>query len=498
MPEPTAAPTAHHPHPSRRAIMTGAIIAVVLLLAFILIGYVPRRARDKDLAARAQAAVLADSIRIVNVTRVDRADAASELSLPGTLQSSRTSPVYARSSGYVRRWYADIGQHVHTGQMLADIYAPDLDQQLAQSRQFLNNQRATLALNAVTLARWKVLYQDSAVTHQELDQFQATYDASVASVAAAVADVQRLESLVGYERVTAPFTGVITSRNVENGTFVTGTGTSSAPQPAGQGGNTLSGTQITGQLFTVSAIDTIRVYVGVPQSYAPSVQPGGPALLEVAELRGRTFAGRVARTANAVDFSSRTLLTEVDIANPSGALLPGMYGQVHFRFDRTSPPLLIPGTAMIYRLHGAQAAAVGPDSALHFRNLLIGRDYGTVIEVDSGLTDNDYVVSQPSDGLRNGQRVHARLEPEAGAPGDNPAGTAVPPPAPSAAGRAPAPASAPATPAPATPAPAAIPAPARSATKIPAGSTYKPPPEVNEGFPGAPVPAPPSANAPPH
>jgi hypothetical protein len=212
-----------------------------------------------------------------------------------------------------------------------------------------------------------------------------------------------------------------------------------------------------------------------------------PALLEVAELPGRSFTGRVSRTARSVDFSSRTLLTEVDIANPAGALLPGMYGQVHFRFDRTSPPLLMPGTALIFRLNGAQAAVVGADSALHFQNLKIGRDFGTVMEVDSGLTENDYVVSQPSDGLRNGQRIHARLEPEAGAPGDNPAAKPVTPPA--------TPGGAPTSTAAPAPAPASQASP-RPASKVPAGSTYKPPPQVIEGFPGAESPNPPPPSRP--
>jgi multidrug efflux pump subunit AcrA (membrane-fusion protein) len=493
MPESSTESTIHHhPHPSRHAIVTAAIIALVLLLAFVLLGYMPRRARDKAMATRARAAALADSIKIVNVSRVERADATADISLPGTLQSSRSASVYARSSGYVRRWYADIGEHVRAGQTLADIDAPDLDQQLAQSRQLASNQRATMALNQVNLERWKVLYRDSSVTKQELDQFQTNYDASVASVAAAEADVHRLEALVGYERVTAPFTGVITARNVENGVFVTGTGTSSAPQPSGQGGNTLSGPAAIGQLFTVSAIDTIRVYIGVPQSYAPSVHVGLPALLDVAELPGRSFSGRVARTARAVDFSSRTLLTEVDIANAGGVLLPGMYGQVHFQFDRTTPPLLMPGTSLIFRLRGAQAAVIGADSTLQFRNLRIGRDYGTVMEVDSGLTDGEYVVSQPSDGLRNGQHVHARLEPEAGAPGDNPPGQPVPPPT-GAAPRGGAPSSvAPSSVAPSGATPSAGKAPPPRARPVPAGSTYKPPPQVIEGFPGAP-----SQNTPP-
>jgi biotin carboxyl carrier protein len=223
----------HFKHPSGRVLTIAAVIVVGLIIVFILVGYLPRHSREKDLEARARAAVVADSVPIVDITRVARADVTSDINLPGTLQSNRTGSVYARSSGYVRRWYADIGQHVRAGQTLADIEAPDLDQQLVQSRQNVLNQQATMELNRVNLARWKILYQDSAVTKQELDTYQSGYDASVASVAAAQADVRRLEALVGYEKVTAPFTGVITARNVDNGTFVTGSGTTSASLPAG-------------------------------------------------------------------------------------------------------------------------------------------------------------------------------------------------------------------------------------------------------------------------
>jgi membrane fusion protein, multidrug efflux system len=478
-PRPTS-PDHHYPHPSRGAITIGAIVVVGLIILFIFVGYLPRHARTKDLEERARAAVIADSVPIVDVTRVAQADPTSEISLPGTLQSNRTASVYARSSGYVRRWYADIGQHVHSGQTLADIDAPDLDQQLVQSRQNVLNLKATLELNKVNLERWKILYADSSVTKQELDTFQAQYDASVAGVAAAEADVKRLEWLVGYEKVTSPFAGVVTSRNVENGVFVTGTGASSAPQPNGQGGNTLAGPQVTGQLFTVSAIDTIRVYVGVPQSYAPTVRTGLAALLEVQELPGRTFTGRVVRTANAVDFSSRTLLTEIDIANPSGELLPGMYGQVHFRFDRVTPPLLMPGTALIFRLGGAQAAVVGPDSVLQFRNLKIGRDFGTVMEVDSGLVNGDLVVAQPSDDIRDGQHVHVRPEPQGGAPADYPLNQQIAPPAKPDGGKSQGQNQGQNPSQGQTPKAGAKPA-------APGGSSYKPPPQVIEGFPGAPV-----------
>lgn len=251
------------------------------------------------------------------------------------------------------------------------------------------------------------------MTKQELDQHQTSYDAGRATVAAADADARRIEALVNYERVTAPFDGVLTERNVENGVFVTSAGTVSTPQAAGAGGNTLIGASAGTELFRVARTDTIRVYLGVPQAYAPAVHVGLEAALVAEELPDREFPGRVARTANSVDAASRTLLTEVDVLNPSAVLLPGMYAQVRFRFDRPNPPILMPAPALIFRTGSAQAAVVGSDSIAHFRNLMIGRDYGTVMEVRSGLRDNDYVVAQPSDDLRDGQHIRAKREPAA-------------------------------------------------------------------------------------
>ncbi len=225
---------------------------------------------------------------------------------------------------------------------------------------------------------------------------------------------------MGYERVTAPFDGVVTERNVENGVFVTPAGTVSTPQAAGAGGNTLIGAPAGSELFRVARTDTIRVYLGVPQAYAPAVHVGLAAALVAKELPGREFPGRVARTANSVDAASRTLLTEVDVVNPAAVLLPGMYAQVRFRFDRPNPPILMPAPALIFRTGSPQAAVVGSDSIAHFHNLTIGRDYGTVMEVLSGLLDSDYVVAQPSDDLRDGQHIHAKRE--AAAPGGDTAG----------------------------------------------------------------------------
>jgi membrane fusion protein, multidrug efflux system len=411
------------PGPSPRSLLTVGIVAGALIVVFILVAVLPDRANKRQLAERSKRAAEADSVPLVGIQRVARAGASSDLMLPGTLQSNHETPVYARASGYISHWYADIGQRVHAGQLLATIDAPDLDQQLSQARQQSANANATLQLNRVNLDRWKILYRDSTVTKQELDTFQSNYDASVASVAGADDNVRRLESLVAYERVTAPFDGVVTARNVENGVFITPAGTTTTPQAAGAGGNTLIGSTPTTELFRVARTDTVRVYLGVPQAYAPSVHTGLPSTLEIQELAGRTYSGHVVRTASAVDAASRTLLTEVDALNRDGSLLPGMYAEVHFQFARATPPMLIPATAMIFRTGSAQVAVVGSDSIARFHNLRIGRDFGDVMEVDSGLADGAFVVTQPSDDLRDGERVHARRESGGAAPGGgSPAG----------------------------------------------------------------------------
>jgi multidrug efflux pump subunit AcrA (membrane-fusion protein) len=460
---------------SHRSLLIVGIVAGVLFVAFILIGVLPDRANKRQLAERSKKAAEADSVPLVGIQRVTRAGASSDLMLPGTLQSNHETPVYARASGYISHWYADIGQRVHAGQLLATIDAPDLDQQLSQARQQSANANATLQLNRVNLDRWKILYRDSTVTKQELDTFQSNYDASVASVAGADDNVRRLESLVAYERVTAPFDGVVTARNVEDGVFITPAGTTTTPQAAGAGGNTLIGSTPSTELFRVARTDTVRVYLGVPQAYAPAVHTGLPSTLEIQELAGRPYSGRVVRTASAVDAASRTLLTEVDALNTDGSLLPGMYAEVHFQFASARPPMLIPATAMIFRTGSAQAAVVGSDSIAHFHNLRIGRDFGAVMEVDSGLADGAFVVTEPSDDLRDGERVHARRESESAAPGggspggrpENPGGgdsaTKRPVPGPSTRG------------APAQAAGAAAVASRRAA------------PQLREGFPGSPA-----------
>jgi membrane fusion protein, multidrug efflux system len=394
---------------SRRTLGIAAAVIVAALLLLFLVGLLPRRANRKVLEHRAAAAALADTLPLVTVVKVSHAPASADLTLPGTLEPIHDASVYARSSGYVASWSADIGAKVRAGQLLALIDAPDLDQQLSQAKSTEAQARANLAFAKSEAERWQQLAKDSVVTQDDLDQKNSAYQSQISLVSAAHDNVMRLEALVGYERITAPFAGVVTARNIDNGTYITATGTTDAPVTAGATGAPT-------ELFHVARVDTLRVYMGVPQAYATAMHAGLPADLEVEELPGRLFPGKIVRTADAVDLQSRTLLTEVDVANKDGTLLPGMYAEVHFRFSRPYPPILMPGTALIFRTEGAEAAVVGSDSIAHFHNLRIGRDYGTVMEVVAGLADGDMVVNQPSDALRDGQRVRARLIPESAQP----------------------------------------------------------------------------------
>jgi multidrug efflux pump subunit AcrA (membrane-fusion protein) len=452
--------------PSKRAVKIGAIVVGAALLVFLLIGLLPKRSEKKKLTARAQKSAHNDSIPEVTVAKVTHGDSVSDLALPGTIEGMHETPIYARSTGYVRKWYADIGQPVRAGQVLAIIDAPDLDQELVQARAQAAQAQSVLEYAHADLVRWQVLYRDSVVTKQELDQKQATYNADVATYDAARAGVVRLKELVNFDRVVAPFTGVVTARNVDDGVLVSAGGSSNSANPASLGGATIptpsSGQETSagatststssgdagsvnpsasqsvgsgaagagtssvggagGALFRIARNDTVRLYVGVPQSYAQGVKPGMKATVRVREISGRTFTGRVARTAQAFDASTRTLLTEVDVVNPDGLLLPGMYAQTSLKFDRAAAPIMLPSAGLIVRTQGPQAAVLGADSVVHMKPLLIDRDLGAALEIDSGLADGDVVVMNASDELREGQHVRPRPEPSNGAAGGNSAG----------------------------------------------------------------------------
>ena len=375
----------------------GATIAV-LFAALIVIGVIPRLRDAREL--HAESASVHGTVEVTVVT-VKRASPNSDIVLPGSIEALHESPIYARTTGYVTKWTTDIGAHVSTGQLLAQIQSPEIDQQSDQAKADLGQLRANLTLSKRTADRWVLLAHDSVVTPQEVDEKQAAYDAAVANLASGEANYQRLVELQRFERVTAPFSGVVTSRSVDVGNLVTagatlgGTGTASA-RP----------------LFTVAGTDTVRVYVNVPQSAMSLVQAGAEADVLVRELPGGIFHGRVARNARALDAASRTLLTEVQIPNPKGVLLPGMYVQVRFAITNAAPPLVIPANTLVIRSDGPQVALVRPDHTVHYQKVELGRDFGDQVEVAAGLDSDAQLVVNPSDEIREG--VEVRVLPAVG------------------------------------------------------------------------------------
>jgi RND family efflux transporter MFP subunit len=388
------------PMNSRRMLILAAGIVIALLLLFV-VTIVPRLTVHRELLAEATAR---DSAPIVQVTTVRRAAAGSELTLPGTIQALHEGAIYARVPGYVRRWYADIGSVVRAGQVLAEIDAPELEQNVQQAQSQLEQTRAALGLAKADLERWRVLARDSAVTGQELDQKRAAYDAAAANTGAMQANLRRLAQTRQYTRVTAPFAGVVTARNVDIGSLITAAGATSAPVAAGGAPGAGSG-----MLFRLAETDTVRTYITVPEAYATSITPGLEADVQVQGIPGRHFTGHVVRTSRSLDASSRTLLTEIDVPNRDFALLPGMYAQARLRFPRVTPPLLLPSSAIVIRSSGPQVMVVERTTAgsavVKLRPVQISRDYGSTVEIASGLIDGMSVVLNPNTELVEGTKV---------------------------------------------------------------------------------------------
>jgi len=311
-----------------------------------------------------------------------------ELVLPGNLQAFIESPIFARTNGYLLKWYKDIGSHVEKGELLATIDTPEVDQELSQARANREQIKAALALAKISADRWENLRKTDSVSQQEADQQVSGYEQAKANLAASDANVRRLEELESFKNVYAPFTGVLTRRNVDPGALIN------------------SGAQANGrELFDVARVDPLRVYVSVPQAYAPAMKAGVKAWVTLQEFPDQKFMAAVARTADAIDPSTRTLLTEVDVPNKDGKLLAGSYGQVHFATGNSVPRMTIPVNAMLFRKEGPQAAVVGTDSKVQLHSIMIGRDYGSSIEILGGLEPTDQIIINPSDSLESGQQV---------------------------------------------------------------------------------------------
>ena len=315
-----------------------------------------------------------------------------DLVLPSTLQAYVESPIYARTNGYLKKWYHDIGSHVQQGELLADIETPEVDQQLLQARAELNTARANEKLSEITAKRYEELIKTDGVSKQEVDNAAGDYAAKLATVASAEANVRRLEELESFKHIYAPFAGVITRRNVDIGNLIN----------AGAGG--------AGQeLFYLAQTDPIRAYVSVPEIYAPAVRPGLAAFFELTQYPGQKFQGKVVRTADAIDLATRTLNTEVDVPNKNGQLLPGGYAQVHLLVGVTGTRLQVPVNALLFRAEGLRAVTVDADHRTHLQQLTIGRDYGTSLEVLQGLNPDDWIVLNPPDSLDEGMQVNVKV-----------------------------------------------------------------------------------------
>ncbi|MBU6402977.1 MAG: efflux RND transporter periplasmic adaptor subunit, partial [Verrucomicrobia bacterium] len=295
------------------------------------------------------------------------------------------APIYARVDGYLRRWYFDIGHGVRQGDLLAEIEAPELDQQLAQARADLSRAEANLELARVTDARWQELLKTASVSEQEAAEKSAGLATASAAVLAARANVHRLEELQSFERVVAPFDGVITERQTDIGQLI--------KAAAGR------------ELFRLAQTAVLRIYVRVPQTISPWIVPGQKVDLFLAEKPNRVFTGAIVRTAGAIDPASRTLLTEVQYQNERGDILAGAYVQVRFHSPAEAPALVLPANTLLFRAEGTQVGVLGPDHRVQLRHLKIGRDFGTAVEVLSGVTATDQVILNPSDSLAAGDTV---------------------------------------------------------------------------------------------
>jgi RND family efflux transporter MFP subunit len=360
------------------------LVVPALLVCSALVTAYARRTNNASLVATTKTLALQN----VNVIHAELGSPVTDLTVPGTAQAFSESPIYARINGYVRAWNADIGVHVSKGQLLAVIEAPEVDQELIHARAMLAQAQANLQLADVTSARYRELIKSNSVSQQEVDNNNQNLNSQTANVQAATAEVGRLEQLQGFEKIYAPFDGVITARKTEVGDLVN----------AGNSG-------LGAELFRISNITTMRVFVNVPEVFSEAIAPGVRASMEVAALPNRQFTGAVARTSHAIGMNSRTLLTEVDVPNPKGELFPGAYAQVRFHLSLKVAPLVLPGNTILFQAAGPQVGVVNGQSHVELRKVTLGRDFGNRVEILDGISQADAVIANPPDYLVDGMSV---------------------------------------------------------------------------------------------
>jgi RND family efflux transporter MFP subunit len=378
---------------SRGSLFT--VVAIVLMAAIVVavVGIVGR----KHASAALKTYTENTSAPPVTLEQPVMQKSAREIVLPGNIQAFTLAPIYARTTGYVKAWYHDIGAPVRKGELLAVIETPELDQQLASAKADLATAQSNAGIAKVTADRYNDLIGRNAVSQQDTDNAVQALEARNTQVASAQANVQRLEELVSFERIVAPFDGVITARNIDIGQLISATGSTTTA-----GAGTITGNK---EIFDISAVRTLRVFINVPQIYSPDAKNGTIAKLTLPQYPGRTFEGKLVRSSDAVDPASRTLLAEVDVDNSSGELLPGSYTEVHLNVSTAAPALIVPVGALILTPDGLRVATVDSSHHAHLVAVTPGRDFGATVEVLAGLKPGESIVSNPPDSLTDGEEV---------------------------------------------------------------------------------------------
>jgi RND family efflux transporter MFP subunit len=368
---------------SGRALRIAALVAGAIALVVVGSGIAARAATSRHLRQWTGA----NAEPVVSVTQPQPGDSSYALELPGRLEAYSRAPIYARVSGYLKDWKVDIGGRVRAGQMLGEIEAPDLDQQLSQAKADLMTAQANEALAKTTAERWQRLLKTDSVSVQEVDMKVGDFAAKEAIVKAASANVERIQVLEGFKRVAAPFDGIVTARDTDVGALI----------------NAGSGKGL--ELFVVSDIHKLRLYVNVPQNYVAQVTPGTKAQVAVPERPGQTFTATVETTSQSVDPSSGATLVQLGVDNEAGLLLPGAFANVHFDLPVAAADLSVPASALIFDHRGVRVATVGQDNRIEFKPVSIARDLGDVVQISSGLAANDRIVDSPPDGIGKGDQV---------------------------------------------------------------------------------------------
>ncbi len=364
-----------------------AILAILLVIIGLAAGFLPRLKHRASLAKDTQELAIS-TVQVINALP---GKSTATLILPAEVRAFQEAPIYARASGYVKKWYEDIGANITAGQLLADVDTPELDQQLSGTKAELVQAEAAMSLAKITAERWAELLKTASVSEQENSEKQADLKLKIATVDAAKANVHRLEDLQSFTHVTAPFAGTLTLRDIDNGDLIS----------PGK------------ELFRLADTSKLRVFVRVPQTATPGIATGVGADMTIPELPARKFVAKVVRTAGAIDIASRTLLTELEVDNTRNEILPGSYAQVSFRDIKTDPTLVLPANAFLFRAEGMQVGVVDADNRVTLRNIVVGRDFGRSMEVLGGITATDKIIVNPADSLVSGTLVRVAAAPTA-------------------------------------------------------------------------------------